>query len=83
GRPLASLIALGYKIDHIHELYKEHVPRVMAQKSATAKTAALNNLAQEVFKGKTFEDVMTGVGIVTTRWMYLPHIHMLSTRVMC
>lgn len=69
GAIIASLIALGYKIDHIHELYKEHVPRVMAQKSATAKTAALNNLAQEVFKGKTFEDVMTGIGIVTTRWM--------------
>lgn len=69
GAIIASLIALGYEVDQIHELYKEHVPRVMAQKSAAAKTATLSRLVKEVFKEKTFEDVMTGVGIVATRWM--------------
>lgn len=69
GAIIGSLIALGYEVDQIHDLYKEHVPRVMAQKSAASKTAALSSLANEIFKGKTFEDVMTGVGIVTTRWM--------------
>ncbi len=69
GAIIASLIALGYEVDQIHELYKEYVPRVMAQKSAAAKTAALNSLAEKVFNGKTFEDVMTGIGIIATRWM--------------
>lgn len=69
GAIIASLIALGYEVDQIHDLYKEHVPRVMAKKSAAAKTAALSRLAKEVFKGKSFEDVMTGVGVVATRWM--------------
>lgn len=69
GAIIGSLVALGYEVDQIHDLYKEHVPRVMAQKSAASKTAALSSLASEIFKGKTFEDVMTGVGIVTTRWM--------------
>ncbi|MDO8448602.1 MAG: patatin-like phospholipase family protein [Rhodoferax sp.] len=69
GAIIASLIALGYEVDQIHDLYKEHVPRVMAQKSPAAKTAALSSLAKQVFKEKTFEDVMTGIGVVTTRWM--------------
>lgn len=69
GAIIASLIALGYEVDQIHDLYKEHVPRVMAQKSSAAKTAALSSLAKLVFKEKTFENVMTGVGVVTTRWM--------------
>jgi len=69
GAIIAALIALGYEVDQIHNLYKEHVPRIMACKSATAKTSALQSLAKEVFKEKTFEDVMTGIGIVATRWM--------------
>lgn len=69
GAIIASLIALGYEIDQIHELYKKHVPSVMAQKSAAKRTAALNRLAKDVFKEKTFDDVLTGIGIVTTRWM--------------
>ncbi|GGX87789.1 patatin-like phospholipase family protein [Vogesella alkaliphila] len=69
GAIIASLIALGYEVDQIHALYVTHVPRVMACKSATARTEALQCLAKEVFKDKTFEDVMTGIGIVATRWM--------------
>lgn len=69
GAIIALLIALGYEIDRIHDLYKEHVPRVMAQKSASARTAALSSLAKLVFQEKTFDDVMTGVGVVATRWM--------------
>src|SRR5262249_41593326 len=33
GAIIASLIALGYGIDEIHELYKTHVPTVMAAKT--------------------------------------------------
>jgi hypothetical protein len=40
----------------------------MRQKSASAKSAALSKLAEEVFEEATFEDVQTGLGVVTTRW---------------
>lgn len=69
GSIIASLIALGYKIDDIHVLYKEHVPRIMSQKTAKARTQALNSLAQDVYEGKTFKDFLTGIGIVSTNWM--------------
>lgn len=68
GAIIAALIALGYEVDQIHELYKSHVPRVMACKGASAKTSALRSLAKEVFGNKTFDDVRTGLGIVATRW---------------
>jgi patatin-like phospholipase/acyl hydrolase len=69
GAIIAALIALGYEVDQIHTLYKEHVPRVMSCRTAAAKTKALQDLAKEVFKDKKFEDVKTGIGIVATRWM--------------
>ena len=69
GAIIASLIALGYQIDEIHELYKRYVPTVMAKRSAHARTAALSKLAKQVFGGKKYEDVKTGVGIVATKWV--------------
>ena len=69
GAIIAALIALGYEIDQIHALYTAHVPRVMSSRSAAARTAALQDLAKEVFQNKTFEDVVTGIGIIATRWM--------------
>ncbi|MBO6827732.1 MAG: patatin-like phospholipase family protein [Sneathiella sp.] len=69
GAVIAVLIALGYKVDHIHDLYDEHVPRVMSKRSASGRTAALQKLANEVFQDRTFDDVLTGIGIVTTRWL--------------
>lgn len=69
GAIIAALIALGYEVDQIHALYLAHVPRIMSGRSAAARTASLQDLAKEVFKDKTFEDVLTGVGIVATRWM--------------
>jgi uncharacterized protein len=69
GAIIASLIALGYSVDEIHDLYKAHVPAVMSERSPAAKTAALAKLASEVFGTRTFAEVLTGVGVVTTRWM--------------
>jgi patatin-like phospholipase/acyl hydrolase len=69
GAIIAALIALGYEVDQIHNLYKEHVPRVMKAKSATDKSKALEELAKEVFEDRKFDVVKTGVGIVTTRWI--------------
>ncbi|WP_309601074.1 patatin-like phospholipase family protein [Burkholderia multivorans] len=69
GAIIASLLALGYQVDQIHELYKAHVPTVMAQRSPAGRTAALAKLATEVFGEKTFDEVKTGIGIVATRWL--------------
>ena len=69
GAIIASLIALGYEIDEIHKLYKEHVPKVMKASSAHGRSEALASLAKEVFGDATFEDAKTGVGIVAARWV--------------
>lgn len=69
GAIIAALVALGYSINEIHELYKAHVPTVMKEESPSARSAALAKLSVEVFGEKKFSDVKTGVGIVTTRWM--------------
>lgn len=69
GAIIASLIALGYRVDAIHELYRKHVPAVMSQTKRDAKSAALKKLADEVFGEKTFADVKTGIGVVAARWL--------------
>lgn len=69
GAIIASLIALGHDVDSILQLYRNHVPTVMSQKTAPARSQALKNLASEVFGDTTFSDVKTGVGIVTAKWL--------------
>jgi patatin-like phospholipase/acyl hydrolase len=69
GAIIAALIALGRSIDDIHELYKEHVPRIMEKKSAGEKSKALAELSDEVFEEAAFTDVKTGIGIIATKWL--------------
>jgi predicted acylesterase/phospholipase RssA len=69
GAIIASLIALGYEVDQIHELYKEHVPRVMKARGSHAKSEALAALAHDVFGEATFDDAKTGLGVVATKWV--------------
>lgn len=70
GGIIAALLALGYKVDDIHKLYKEHVPAVMGASQGRGKSVALARLAKTVFGDRTFADVKTGVGIVATRWEF-------------
>jgi predicted acylesterase/phospholipase RssA len=69
GAIIAALVALGYKVDEIHNLYKEHVPTVMRHKTPGARSQALADLADKVFGQTMFDAVKTGVGIVTTKWV--------------
>jgi predicted patatin/cPLA2 family phospholipase len=69
GAIIASLIALGHGVDSILELYRKHVPTVMSERTAAARSRALQNLATEVFGDAAFTDVKTGIGIVTAKWM--------------
>jgi uncharacterized protein len=68
GAIIAALIALGYKVDDIHALYREHVPSVMKKLLPRQKSKALAKLAEEVFGDKQFTDFKTKVGIVATKW---------------
>lgn len=70
GGIIAALLALGYKVDDIHTLYKEHVPVIMRRRTAYGKSKALAHLAKTVFGNSSFADVKTGVGIVATRWEF-------------
>ena len=70
GGIIAALLALGYQVDEIHELYRNYVPAIMRRRTAAGKTAALSRLAREVFGDRTFNDVKTGVGVVATRWEF-------------
>jgi len=69
GAIIAAMLALGHSVDEIHELYKKHVVSVMARKKPEEKTERLRALAAEVFSDKKFEEVKTGIGIVTTKWL--------------
>lgn len=70
GGIIAALLALGYQVDDIHKLYKEHVPAIMRRRNARGKSQALDHLAKTVFGNRTFAEVKTGVGIVATRWEF-------------
>jgi predicted acylesterase/phospholipase RssA len=69
GPIIAALIALGYEVDQIHSLYKEHVPTVTRARNPEAKSKALETLGTKVFGDRKFDAVKTGIGIVATRWV--------------
>lgn len=68
GAIIAALLALGYSVEEIHQLYKAYVPTIMQRKSPSQKSAALEHLAREVFGDEKFDAVKTGIGIVATKW---------------
>lgn len=69
GAIIASLIALGFRVDTILELYRQHVPTVMREKRPPRRTKALKALTQDVFGDAQFSEVKTGIGIVAVRWL--------------
>jgi uncharacterized protein len=69
GAIIAALVALGYEVDRIQELYQKYVPAIMKRWIPMTRTRALARLANEVFGDKKFTDVKTGIGIVATKWM--------------
>jgi uncharacterized protein len=68
GSIIASLLALGFEVDEIHDLYRVYVPSVMKPRKSAEKSAALARLAESIFGTATFEHVKTGIGIVATKW---------------
>jgi patatin-like phospholipase/acyl hydrolase len=68
GAIIAALVGLGYPVDDILKLYREHVVKIMGRWLPSRKTAALEQLAEEVFGERRFDAFQTGMGIVGTRW---------------
>ena len=68
GSIIGSLIALGYPVSEIFDLYREHVIKVVSAKSSADKSTALSVLANDIFQERGFSDFKTDVGIVTTNW---------------
>jgi patatin-like phospholipase/acyl hydrolase len=69
GAIIAALLALGKSVKEISDLYEKHVPTVMQKKGRTEKSAALKTLGDTTFRDTKFDQMKTGVGIVTTRWL--------------
>lgn len=69
GAIIASLVALGYDVNSILDLYKKYVPTVMRERSASGRTQSLKMLASQVFGNLKFDEVKTNIGIVAARWL--------------
>ncbi len=69
GAIIAALIALGYRVDDIHNLYKKYVPAIMKARRPKKRSAALSALADQVFQDKKFDSFKMDIGIVTVQWM--------------
>lgn len=69
GAIIAALLALGKNAGEISDLYEKYVPVVMKERGRTEKSAALEALGDKIFQDSKFDDMKTGVGIVTTRWL--------------
>ena len=69
GAIIASLLALGKTVEEVHDLYKAHVPNLMALGSSSARSAALEKLATDVYKDAKFDAIKTGIGIVAACWL--------------
>jgi predicted patatin/cPLA2 family phospholipase len=68
GAIIAALLALGFEVDEIHDLYKKYVPDIMRARKPRHKSAVLAELGEKVFGARKFDDVKTAVGIVASRW---------------
>ncbi|MFT2093858.1 patatin-like phospholipase family protein [Acidiphilium multivorum] len=68
GAIIAALLGLGKSVDDVEVLYRGHVVKIMSRWLAHRKSAALQELAAEVFGDLRFDAFETNVGIVATRW---------------
>lgn len=69
GSIIASLLALGRTVDEVHGTYAENVLKIVSPFLPSARSAALAEVGEEVFRDLRFDSFITGVGIVATRWL--------------
>lgn len=68
GSIIATLLATGKTVDEIHALYCEHVPKIMQAKKAGERTLRLREVGEVIFGEDGFDTVLTGLGVVSTKW---------------
>jgi len=68
GSIIATLLATGKTVTEIHAHYREHVPRIMQAKRAGERSRRLREVGEIVFGDDGFDTVLTGLGIVSTKW---------------
>lgn len=68
GAIIGSLLALGYSILDIKNLYLEYIPEIMCEKSRKGKSRKLALLGDKIFGKRKFEDFKTDVGIVALNY---------------
>lgn len=68
GSIIAALLATGKRVDKIHALYCEHVPKIMQAKKPGERTRRLREVGEIIFGEDGFDTVLTGLGIVSTKW---------------
>ena len=68
GAIIAALVGLGYSVDDMVALYREHVVKIMGRLLPSRKSAALEELSGGVFGNRKFDAFKTNMGIVCTRW---------------
>ena len=68
GSIIASMLALGYKVDEIKEKYFELVPPIMKCYGSGRKSKKLRKLGAKIFEDKKFDQFKTGVGIIATNY---------------
>ncbi len=68
GSIIGSLLALGYSIQEIKELYLKFIPEIMCEKSKKGKSEKLALLGDKVFGNKKFDEFKTDIGIVALNY---------------
>jgi len=70
GAIIAALVGLGYSVDDMVALYRQHVVKIMGRLLPYRKSAALEELSAELFGDRKFDAFKTNMGIVCTRWNF-------------
>ena len=68
GSIIGSLLALGYSVKEIKELYVRYIPEIMCENSKKGKSKKLAELGDEVFGRKKFDEFKTDIGIVALNY---------------
>lgn len=68
GSIIATLIAMGYRIEKIEELYFSLIPNIMRNRFSCSRTRALKAEAAKLFKDQTFSAFKMPIGIVCTNY---------------
>jgi len=68
GAIIAALLGRGETVATVKSLYEQHVPTIMTGRKTAHRSAALRQLAAEVFQDQQCDVFKTNVGIVATNW---------------